>query len=386
VNGALTGIVLVLLWGIVAVRLPTLWRDARRRALWATLSSLALGRTAATPGITALAGELVPEPQIIPHLLAVVAAYFLLRLLSLITDYDTDHPRAIRGQLLLAASVLATLIILTAATPGDLKTKGTELMSTAVGPTTAGYWVVLNAYLGAALAVATVLFWRIARSAPAGTLRYGLRVIATGTFLIALYVVMKTALIAAHSLGVTLSVDRLEPAAGAVRTVGLIVGVIGTAMPAAGRLRLIVHAYRRLWELRPLWQVMRRTFPEVILFPRRRAPLELAGVDEVRLRLYRRVIEIRDGMLTLRDYLPAGTLAEARRHVGDDPALIEACGIAYALRRHRSGAEPTRNSDRWAEIGGEVADEVAWLSEVSAAFRREEPAAFAHHQGEAAVR
>jgi hypothetical protein len=122
---------------------------------------------------------------------------------------------------------------------------------------------------------------------------------------------------------------------------------------------------------------MRKTFPDVILFPRRRALLELAGVDDVQLRLYRRVIEIRDGMLVLRDYLPAGTLARARGYVGDNPALIEACGIALALERHRSGAAPTEHGDPWASIGGEVADEVAWLSAVSAAFRRKEPAAFA---------
>jgi hypothetical protein len=91
-------------------------------------------------------------------------------------------------------------------------------------------------------------------------------------------------------------------------------------------------------------------------------------------------------MLTLRDYLPAGTLAEARRYVGDDPALIEACGIALALERHRSGAAATEHGDRWATIGSEVADEVAWLSAVSAAFRRAEPAAFATRQPEGAAR
>lgn len=379
-NGALTGIVLVLLWGTVLARLPTLWRDARQRAMWATLSSLAMAKTVATPGVNALAGEVLPEPQIIPHLFAVAAAFFLVRFLSLITDYDAAHPQAARRQLLLAAAVLGTLIILMAATPGGIRTKGTELMSTAITPAAAGYWVVLNGYLGAVLAIATALFWRIGRSAPAGPLRAGLRTLATGTFLISLFAALKTGLIVVHSFGVSLSVDRIEPAANAVRNIGIIICVIGAAVPAAGKLRSAVHAYRSLWALRPLWQVMRRTFPDVILFPRRRALLELAGVDEVQLRLYRRVIEIRDGMLTLRDYLPAGTLAAARDYVGERPALIEACGIALALQRHRSGAVAAGKNDRWAHIGGEVADEVAWLSAVGAAFRREEPAAFARHR------
>jgi hypothetical protein len=256
----------------------------------------------------------------------------------------------------------------------------------ATTPTVAAYWVVLNGYLGTILAIATTLFWRIGRSAPAGPLRNGLRAIATGTFLVALYAVLKTTMIVAHTLGVPVPVATIEPVVGALRTVGTIIAVVGAAVPASGKLRSVVHAYRALCALRPLWQVMRRTFPDAILFPRRRALLELAGVDEVQLRLYRRVIEIRDGMLALRDHLPAGTLAEAREFVGDSPALIEACGIARALHRHRSGAEPAEHGDRWATIGGGVADEVAWLSAVSAAFRRQEPAAFARRRPEGAIR
>ncbi|MFI7539981.1 MAB_1171c family putative transporter [Actinoplanes sp. NPDC049599] len=385
-NGALTGTVLVLLWGMVLVRLPTLFRDAQQRAIWATLCTLALAKTVATPGVNKPVAELIPEAQVLPHLLGVVTAYFLLRFITLITHYDRAHPQASRFQLLLAASVLVALITLLLATPGGIKTGGSELMSTtATAPTAAAYWVVLNGYLGTVLAIATALFWRIGRSAPARLLRNSLRAIAAGTFLVTLYAVVKTGAIVAHSsFGVTFPVDSIEPAANALRTIGTIVALIGALVPASGKVRTAVRAYRALWALRPLWRVMRKTFPEVILFPRRRALLELAGVDEVQLRLYRRVIEIRDGMLTLRDYLPAGALAEARGYVGDNPALVEACGITLALARHRSGAAATEHGDRWATIGGNVQDEVAWLSAVSAAFRRQEPATFAARQPEGA--
>lgn len=342
-NGALTGIVLVLLWGIVAARLPTLWRDAQQRAMWSTLCTLALTKTVATPAVNGLIGDLVPNAQIIPHLLGVLTAFFLLRFLSLITGYDAAHACAARYQVLLAASVLATLIILMVATPGGIRTRGTELMSAPTGPTAVGYWVVLNGYLGTVLVIATALFWRISRSAPDRLLRNSLRAMAGGTLLVATYAVLKTGLVVAHGFDVTMSVDRIEPVANALRTVGTIICLVGAVVPAGGRLRSIIRAYLALWELRPLWNVMRRAFPDVILFPRRRALLELAGVDEVQLRLYRRVIEIRDGMLTLRDYLPAGALAEARAYVGDNPPLIEACGIALALRRLQSGAEPAAN-------------------------------------------
>ena len=288
-----------------------------------------------------------------------VAAYFLLRFISLITDYYRAHPRAVRHHLLLAASVLGALITLLVAAPG-----------------TAAYGMILNGYQGTVLAIATAVFWRIGRSAPAGPLRHGLRAIATGTFLIGLSAVLKTIMIVLPGPGSTGAV------AGALHAFGVLIAVVGAAVPARGNIR----AYRSLWALRPLWLEMRRTFPEVILFPGRHALLELAGTDGVQLRLYRRVIEIRDGMLTLRHQLPAGTLAEAREHVGDSPALIEACGIARALHRHRSGEPPAEHSDRWASVGGQIADEVAWLSAVSAAFRRREAAAFAHRRREGVTR
>jgi len=119
--------------------------------------------------------------------------------------------------------------------------------------------------------------------------------------------------------------------------------------------------YRSLLVLRPLWTAMRDAFPEVILFSPRRAVVEMAGVDEVRLRLYRRVIEIRDGMLALRPYL-CGVLPETPE--------AEAAAIAQALRRRASGVSPSGESAGFAPVGPEMADEVAWLSRVSKAHRR----------------
>ena len=93
-NGTLTAVLLITLWGTVLVRLPTLWRDARQRALWATLCTLALAKTVATPGVNAMLDELVAQPQTLPHLIGVATGYFLLRFISLITDFAAGRPRA----------------------------------------------------------------------------------------------------------------------------------------------------------------------------------------------------------------------------------------------------------------------------------------------------
>ncbi|MEV8509850.1 MAB_1171c family putative transporter [Actinoplanes sp. NPDC051475] len=441
-NGVLTGALLTLLWATVLVRFPTLWRDAQQRAIWATLCTLALAKTIATPGVNAQLRDVATQPQVIPHLIGVATAFFLLRFISLITDYYSSRPRAARYQLLLAVVVAAVLLTLIMITPGGIKTKGTDLMSTATAPSAAAYWVTLNGYLGTVLAIAGVLFWRVSRSASAGLLRNGLRVITVGTLIMAVYATLKTALIVVHAFGVTIDVEPIEPTANGLRTTGTILAVIGAAVPATGKIRSIVRSYRSLWALRPLWRVIRRTFPEIILFSRRRALVELAGLDDVHLRLYRRVIEIRDGMLALRDYLPADALDDARtflanpvitpesaasgadaalikddgnpttapksahfvaalvqacgdpstasKSAASDAALIEACGIALALQRHRAGA-PAATSGRWSDMstspgsGSEpsderaLTDEVSWLSAVSAAFRRKEPRRFAGH-------
>jgi hypothetical protein len=136
--------------------------------------------------------------------------------------------------------------------------------------------------------------------------------------------------------------------------------------------------------------------------------IELAGVDDVHLRLYRRVIEIRDGMLALRGFLPSTyaptpattttppSLPYALSPVptkngadayGKEPgvkraradaygqAMGEAQAIALALRRRGAGEAPSETPGTWAAVGPEMADEVAWLSLVSDAYRRISPAA-----------
>jgi hypothetical protein len=188
---------------------------------------------------------------------------------------------------------------------------------------------------------------------------------AAGAGLVALYAAVKTGLIVAYGSGVPVDFTRVEPTARIFQGAGLLLILAGLLVPATRRLRSALRAYRSLLVLRPLWTAMRDAFPEVILFSPRRALIELAGVDDVHLRLYRRVIEIRDGMLALRGFLP-GTYAP-----GDAPA--EAQAIALALRRRAAGQAPCERPGTWAPVGPEMADEVAWLSRVSSAYRRLSP-------------
>jgi uncharacterized protein DUF6545 len=334
----------------VLARLPTLWRDRRQRALWASGCALALCATTAFPPV---AREL--HQPLVPHALGVLAAYFLLRFVALVTGSAGR-----RWQLALTVAALGVLAALAVAS-GGIQT-GPHLLARPLPPTVVAYWVVLEGYLGAVLVTATVLFWTIARLAPAGLPRAGLRAMAAGSALIAVYSAVKAVLIVAHGFGVAVDFPAIEPPAHALQGFGMLLAVAGGLVAATRRARAAAAAYRSLLALRPLWTAMRDAFPEVILFSPRRAVIELAGVDDVHLRLYRRVIEIRDGMLALRDHLPADV------PVADDPALTEARAIVIALHNLQNHDKP-QNQGTWTPVGPDMADEVAWLSRVSTAYR-----------------
>jgi hypothetical protein len=99
-------------------------------------------------------------------------------------------------------------------------------------------------------------------------------------------------------------------------------------------------------------------------------------VGDVSLRLVRRVVEIRDGRLALRDYLPAGTLAavhSAAEQAGltslDAQVTVEAACLAVALVQRRCGDVPNARDPLPAAPGGtDLDEEVAYLMRVARAY------------------
>lgn len=138
---------------------------------------------------------------------------------------------------------------------------------------------------------------------------------------------------------------------------------------AAARER--VHVYLIYRRLTPLWEAIRAELPQIALDGDRRL---LFGGRPLDFALYRRVIEIHDGRLALRPYVPErepdadGVLLPRG---ANREALTEAASIAAALENHRAGrirasGEPARH----AEAAGSIALEAEWLAEVATAFTR----------------
>lgn len=347
----LPAVVAALLWTMTVVRLPTLWRGRRQRAFWGAVAALAVSRTIALPTVTDSLHA--PAAQ---HLTAVVATTFLLRFVLLATD-----GRGRRWHLVGNTVVLALFVVAAAAVTG--LAFGPGLLAGELTPVTAVYWTVLDVYLGTVLLIATALFWNTGTVVPAGLPRVALRVLAVGNGILGVDAFVRAALTVALGAGVRLDLTPINPVAETAQAVGVLLALAGGTTAAYPRARAALSAYRSLLALRPLWTAMRDAFPEIILFSPRRAVIELAGVDDVHLRLYRRVIEIRDGMLALRDFLPREAVAAG------DPAEAEARGIAVALAQRAAGAQPVEDPGAWAPVGPAMADEVAWLRRVSRAYR-----------------
>ena len=134
--------------------------------------------------------------------------------------------------------------------------------------------------------------------------------------------------------------------------------------------------YRACRQLYPLWRDLCRAFPDLALVSPPSAVADALALRDVDLRLVRRMVEIRDGRLALRAYLPAGTVAGVRsacEAAGLTPvatqATVEAASLAVALRQRSQGEVAQAPDLLPATPGGTDLDqEVAYLVRVAQAY------------------
>jgi hypothetical protein len=203
-------------------------------------------------------------------------------------------------------------------------------------------------------------------------LQRGLRLLATGC---AIYVLC---CLSVGVYAVALRFDVLMPAAQRSETITACVGqlilAIGATMPAWGPRVDRIVSYRRL---RPLWLAVCAASPEVVLDPPYSTRADQWKPWDMNFRLYRRIIEIRDGCLALRPYVDQDVAVRARqrgREAGLDgvdlTANVEAATLAAAIGAKASGRPAAeRPSPLLNTAGGsDLAGELAWLTRVAGAF------------------
>jgi hypothetical protein len=190
-----------------------------------------------------------------------------------------------------------------------------------------GHEPAVTAYLVVSLAYLWLALFDVIR----GTMRYGrsaqrplalaLRLIGLGCWLVMLVTGRSTV-----DAGLESTISRLLAVGG-----GLLV-ITGSALPYLtrhiGAARAWIVTYRNFRQLYPLWALMYRAEPGIALDPPGSRLADALQVRDLDLRLYRRVIEIRDGYLALAPYLPPNAGLPARSD--DDQSVVRDLLVAVA--------------------------------------------------------
>lgn len=358
-------------------------RSARRQpnapganVIWIGLLCFGAGFFVLAPGHTIAISEFLHVPnsaRLIGNVLTLASAGTIqVLMLHLTHPPEVARPRVRRRLVILGVVAVAmSVLLLTAHTENE--TNFVERYATYT-PITA-YQLVYLTFLAFAVVDLIHLSVRYSRHVPT-LLKVGLRMVAAGGVVYAFHTAYKISLIISAWAHWRLPGDE--------STIATILGGAGGVLIAAGSTlpvwwpravlpwqRLRQHrSYRRL---EPLWQRVSAAVPQVKLA----AGEEPFTAGDIGLRLYRRVIEIRDAQLILEPFADERAVADAeaaaRRNglTGDAlQAHVEATALATALARwspDQPAAAPAASSRR-AVGDASLSRESRFLERVAAAF------------------
>jgi hypothetical protein len=239
------------------------------------------------------------------------------------------------------------------------------------------YLLIYLSYQGVIMAGALRLCWRFAPHIPGRSLRLGMRIVASGSLTCLVHVAYGAVFVLSRWSGLpTLGRPGVAgPLLGVFAAIQIIVGTtLDTWGPTLGRSWLWARQWRSYRRLRRLWAALSQAVPQIALPPPR------GTRHDVRFRLYRRVIEIRDGELALRPYRDpqvaedAAAIARAEGLSGDAlDTTVEAIILSAALEAKNAGHPGRHNNPAADPAPGpdpDLESETAWLLMVSRAFTR----------------
>jgi hypothetical protein len=351
-------VAVTVLWTAVLAQFPSQGKAPIRRAVWYTLVLLAAIGTLDLPAIGVrldAAARLPNAADVLQHVLAIMAATLGRHCAEQVGGTATPRRRwPAAAQTALPATTVAALLVLFALSPARTHPSDTALytdfpMQYAAHPEVLAYWLIFAVYLGTTFVLVARLAWRYGRRAGRSPLGRGLLLLAAGMVAGLGYLGYGTAVVAARAAGVQGSFIRTAP--GIIQSLfgALIVLVaVGGALPAIQRWAPVRQAtlYWSLRRLYPLWAGLCQAVPGIALDP---VPPWADRLDprDLRMRLYRRVIEIRDGYLALTPVAVPGiedlVRAAAGRHrlcPADQGTLAAAVQLELARRAELRGDLP----------------------------------------------
>ena len=354
--------------------------------------TLALATLAAISGIPQVSDYLETTTGVLAIwiLAPATAGCAAVRATLLLWAYPLDKARPkIRAGLYLYGGAIITMVVLTLAARGMAVPAQALVSEEASEP----FWVVesVRAYGGWAAtpyvrdaylvytviacftwADATIRFVRVARLVDRRWLRRGIWALTIGYVFFFTY----AAACGLYFIGIRFGVALPYLLAGGVAAAGYagIAGTIGLALPVLGPRWDRMISYRKL---NSLWRALRNSVPHVVLEENRAPLFDAWNPQRSDFRLYRRVIEIRDGILALRPYFDPdvattarGLAAVAQETEQTQDAMALAAQITAAIRDKHAGlrANEPHDSNPPGPGGHDLDSELELLLPVADAF------------------
>ncbi|MEU9116358.1 MAB_1171c family putative transporter [Streptomyces sp. NPDC048483] len=352
------------LWIVALARAPQGIRDRDQRPLWFAIIMIALAMSTHLEPVTAALAHVTPGAHWIDmatHLFGIIDAAAVLWFICGAAG-RRRHTALVFGA---ALTIMTILVLLDATAPSH--TRNVIAPSSAAPSVPDAYWWVFFFSHLVADSICGFVCWSYGRPGTPRLLRYGLRLFGTGMFLADLLWVLKLAYLHTRS-------TAFAPLFSPVTGIEALFMAVGVALPLLAQVRDRWRDGSSYRSLAPLWLDLTTATPDVILGPGQR----LQGmVIPLQLRLYRRVIEIRDAMIVLRNYVTPSALDLAHQHItnhavplhlGD--AHITACWLTAALQAKETGMVPQPQT---ANLAGpstiDLTNEIDHLLQVAEAYK-----------------
>jgi hypothetical protein len=367
-------------WIALAYKLVHLRRDPHNAALRTICAAFACSAMAFTLVVGPIYAPIdaflgVPNlAKLFVHTSMVVFGVCALRLLMLWQFPTAEARRRGRPVTALGGAVVAVMVTLILVAPIH-DTSTIHFWKSHAGQT------LMSWYLALFLVALTITFgaiayrsWRFAgHVGRLPWLQRGLRVTAVGAVVSLGYCLCRGTFLVGLQFDATF--DPLVDLAIPFASIGQIIFFAGLTMPSWGSritaLNVRIEQGRAYRALYPLWSALYEAFPDIALHTSDDHPGADPAVGDLDYRLYRRMVEIWDGQLALRPYLPAELTAAANPTDLPERADAEARDILEALQVRQLGhpaGHPTGSADVGAE--GRSTNELEWLVSLSQAFAR----------------
>ncbi|MEU9799181.1 MAB_1171c family putative transporter [Streptomyces sp. NPDC051000] len=367
----------VILWLAVLLRAPGALRSPQQRGLWLAVATAAAAMTLNLPAVVAYATSRDPayahSVGLVRNLIGVLSAGAVLYFVAAAT----------RGRgLQLAAWIgtsawLAALVALDAAAPAH----GTHTMPPVGDPVPSlAYWLVLICAHLVANTVCVYVCRRYSRRTESRGLALGLRLFGLGTALAGLFWF-------AYLLKALFANTWAMPALPLMMNLHGLLRAAAILVPTLFVLRRTTTDIATAWRLWPLWRDLVQAVPHVVLSASRAGRvMELLWPPMPRhLLVYRKVIETRDAILILGEYVAPGIPELARSHVAGSgipeqrrTAAALACVLKEARQTKLAGLPGRQPGDtavlelpaaiQTSGEGGDLEEEARFLVDVAEAY------------------